>query len=209
MVLFLAAMQNIPPDLYDAAKIDGANRWHEFRHVTVPGIRPTLVFMFMMVGIWSFLAFEYVWILTQGGPAGSSEMLAVFVYKQAFNRFEAGYAAAIGLTLSFFAMSDSGALWPSASLGLGGIVYAYIKLVTSRTQSTQQSAVQLCGFDPACAAHDRPADCAGLQFGQRQRRNWQKSTGAATGCSTWKIIPPPGYAAILPKPHRTAPSSWS
>ncbi len=108
MVLFLAAMQNIPPDLYDAAKIDGANRWHEFRHVTVPGIRPTLVFMLLMVGVWSFLAFEYVWILTQGGPAGSSEMLAVLVYKQAFNRFEAGYAAAIGLTLSFFAMSILG-----------------------------------------------------------------------------------------------------
>jgi raffinose/stachyose/melibiose transport system permease protein len=103
MVLFLAAMQNIAPDLYDAAKIDGANRWQEFRHVTIPGIRPTLVFMLMMVGIWSFLAFEYIWILTQGGPAGSSEVLAVLVYKQAFNRFEAGYAAAIGLTMSFFA----------------------------------------------------------------------------------------------------------
>jgi raffinose/stachyose/melibiose transport system permease protein len=103
MVLFLAAMQNIPPDLYHAARIDGANRWDEFRHVTIPGIRPTLVFMFMMVAIWSFLAFEYVWILTQGGPAGASEMLAVLVYKQAFNRFEAGYAAALGLSLSFFA----------------------------------------------------------------------------------------------------------
>jgi raffinose/stachyose/melibiose transport system permease protein len=103
MVLFLAAMQNISPDLYDAAKIDGANRRQEFRHVTVPGIRPTLVFMLMMVAIWSFLAFEYIWILTQGGPAGSSEVLAVLVYKEAFNRFEAGYAAAIGLTMSFFA----------------------------------------------------------------------------------------------------------
>ncbi len=103
MVLFLAAMQSIAPDLYDAAKIDGANRWQEFLHVTIPGIRPTLVFMLMMVGIWSFLAFEYIWILTQGGPAGTSEVLAVLVYKQAFNRFEAGYAAAIGLTMSFFA----------------------------------------------------------------------------------------------------------
>jgi raffinose/stachyose/melibiose transport system permease protein len=103
MVLFLAAMQNISPDLYDAAKIDGANRWQEFRNVTIPGIRPTLVFMLMMVGIWSFLAFEYIWILTQGGPAGSSEVLSVLVYKQAFNRFEAGYAAALGLSMSFFA----------------------------------------------------------------------------------------------------------
>lgn len=104
MVLFLAAMQNISPDLYDSAKIDGANRWQEFRHVTIPGIRPTLVFMFMMVAVWSFLVFDYVWLLTQGGPAGSSEVLGTLLYKQAFNRFEAGYASAIGLTMSFFAV---------------------------------------------------------------------------------------------------------
>lgn len=103
MVLFLAAMQNIPPALYDAAKIDGANRWQEFIYVTIPGIRPTVVFMLLMVAIWSFLAFDYIWILTQGGPAGSSEVLATFLYKQAFNRFEAGYAAAIGLSISAIA----------------------------------------------------------------------------------------------------------
>ena len=104
MVLFLAAMQNISPDLYDSAKIDGANRWQEFRHVTVPSIRPTLFFMLMMVAVWSFLVFDYVWLLTQGGPAGASEVLATMLYKQAFNRFEAGYASAIGLTMSFFAL---------------------------------------------------------------------------------------------------------
>lgn len=103
MILFLTAMQAIPADLYDAAKIDGANRWQEFRHVTLPGIRPTLLFMLMMTAIWSFLVFDYVWILTQGGPAGSSEMLATYLYKQAFNRFEAGYATAIGLTISVMA----------------------------------------------------------------------------------------------------------
>jgi raffinose/stachyose/melibiose transport system permease protein len=108
MVLFLAAMQNIPRDLYDSAKIDGANRWHEFWHVTIPGIRPTLVFMLMMVAVWSFLVFDYVWLLTQGGPANSSEVLGTLLYKQAFNRFEAGYASAIGLTMSFFAATIIG-----------------------------------------------------------------------------------------------------
>ncbi|NLG95828.1 MAG: sugar ABC transporter permease [Chloroflexi bacterium] len=103
MVLFLTAMQSVPPELYDAAKIDGANRWQEFRHVTIPGIRPTLIFMLLMTGIWSFLAFDYVYILTQGGPAGSSDLLSVIVYKYAFTRFQAGYASAIGLTMSFFA----------------------------------------------------------------------------------------------------------
>jgi raffinose/stachyose/melibiose transport system permease protein len=103
VVLFLAAMQGITPDLYDAAKIDGANSWQEFIHVTIPGIRPTLIFMLMMVAIWSFLVFDYVWLLTQGGPAGSSEVLGTLLYKEAFARFEAGYASAIGLTISFFA----------------------------------------------------------------------------------------------------------
>jgi raffinose/stachyose/melibiose transport system permease protein len=103
MILFLAAMQAIPTDLYDAAKVDGANRWHEFWHVTIPGIRPTLVYMLMMVAVWSFLVFDYIWILTQGGPARSSEVLSTYLYKQAFNRFEAGYASAIGLSMSMFA----------------------------------------------------------------------------------------------------------
>jgi raffinose/stachyose/melibiose transport system permease protein len=103
MVLFLAAMQNIPPDLYEAARIDGATRWQEFRHITIPGIRPTLTFMILMTAIWSFLVFDYVWILTQGGPAGSSEVMGTLVYKNAFNRFEAGYASALGLTMSCFA----------------------------------------------------------------------------------------------------------
>jgi raffinose/stachyose/melibiose transport system permease protein len=103
VVLFLAAMQGVSPDLYDSAKIDGANRWQEFVHVTIPGIRPTLVFMLMMVAIWSFLVFDYVWLFTQGGPAGSSEVLGTYLYKQAFNRFEAGYASAIGLTISLLA----------------------------------------------------------------------------------------------------------
>lgn len=100
MVLFLAAMQNIPADLYEAARLDGASRWQEFRDVTLPGIRPTLVFMIMMTSIWSFLTFDYIWILTQGGPAGSSEVLSVLVYKNAFQKFEAGYGAAVGLSMS-------------------------------------------------------------------------------------------------------------
>ncbi len=102
MVLFLAAMQNIGPDLYEAARLDGANRWQEFRDVTIPGIRPTLVFMILMSSIWSFLTFDYVWILTQGGPAGASEVLSSLVVKNAIQRFDAGYGSAIGLTMSVF-----------------------------------------------------------------------------------------------------------
>ena len=103
MVLFLAAMQNIARELYEAARLDGASAWQEFRYVTIPGITPTLVFMLLMTAIWSFLVFDYIWILTQGGPAGASEVLGTMVYKNAFNRFEAGYASALGLTMSCFA----------------------------------------------------------------------------------------------------------
>lgn len=102
-ILFLTAMQNVSPDLYDAATIDGANRWQQFRHVTLPGIRPTVLFMLMMSAIWSFLVFDYVWILTEGGPAGSSEVMGTLVYKNAFRHFEVGYAAAQGITMSGFA----------------------------------------------------------------------------------------------------------
>jgi raffinose/stachyose/melibiose transport system permease protein len=103
MVLFLTAMQSIPTDLYDAAKVDGANRWHEFRYVTLPGIRPTVMFMLMMTMIWSFLVFEYIWLMTQGGPGQSSEVLGIVIFKNAFQRFNAGYAAAQGLMISSFA----------------------------------------------------------------------------------------------------------
>jgi raffinose/stachyose/melibiose transport system permease protein len=102
-VLLLAAMQAIPAELFEAARIDGANRWQEFWYVVLPGIRPTLVFMLLMVSIWSFLVFDYVWVLTQGGPAGASEVLGTLVVKNAFQRFDAGYAASIGLTMSLFA----------------------------------------------------------------------------------------------------------
>lgn len=102
MVLFLAAMQNIGPDLYEAAKLDGASGWQLFRDITIPGIRPTLVFMILMTSIWSFLTFDYIWVLTQGGPAGASEVLAVLVFKNAFMNLSAGYASAIGLSMSFF-----------------------------------------------------------------------------------------------------------
>ncbi len=102
MVLFLAAMQNIPADLYEAARLDGASKWQEFRDITIPGIRPTLVFMILMTSIWSFLTFDYIWVLTQGGPAGASEVLSVLVFKNAFMNLEAGYASAIGLSMSLF-----------------------------------------------------------------------------------------------------------
>jgi raffinose/stachyose/melibiose transport system permease protein len=100
-VIFFAAMQGVEPTLYDAAKVDGANKWQQFKSVTIPGIRPTLIFLILMTVIWSLKAFDYIFIMTQGGPAGSSEVVSTLMYKQAFNEYEAGYAAALGLSMTF------------------------------------------------------------------------------------------------------------
>lgn len=104
VVLYLAAMQSVDFQLYEAARLEGASRWQEFWYVTLPGIRPTLVFTLLITVIFSFLVFDYVYIITQGGPANASEVLSTMAYKSAFARFEAGYAAAIGLTTSVICM---------------------------------------------------------------------------------------------------------
>jgi len=110
MILFLTAMQGIPIDLYDAAKIDGASRWQEFLYITFPGIRPTVIFMLVLTAATLFSSFQFVFIMTQGGPAGSSELVATYLYKQAFERFEMGYASAIGLTVAVLAATLFGLL---------------------------------------------------------------------------------------------------
>jgi len=99
-VIFLASMQSIDPQLYDAASVDGANRWQQFLSVTLPGIRPTMIFVILMTVIWTLKAFDYIFIMTQGGPAGSSEVVSTLMYKQAFNEYSAGYAAALGLSMT-------------------------------------------------------------------------------------------------------------
>jgi raffinose/stachyose/melibiose transport system permease protein len=104
VVVFLAAMQAVNPAQYEAARLDGANAWQEFWHITLPGIRPTLMFLALMTVIWSFLIFDYVYILTQGGPAGSTDVLGTLLYRDAFANQEAGYAAAIGVVMALISV---------------------------------------------------------------------------------------------------------
>jgi raffinose/stachyose/melibiose transport system permease protein len=99
-VIFFAAMQGVDPQLYEAARIDGANRWQQFRSVTLPGIRPTMIFIVLMTVIWSLKAFDYIYIMTHGGPANSSDVISTLMYDQAFNQYSAGYAAALGLSMT-------------------------------------------------------------------------------------------------------------
>jgi raffinose/stachyose/melibiose transport system permease protein len=101
LLLFLTALQSVDQELYDAAKIDGAGRWQQFLNVTLPGIRPTFIFVVLLTIINSLLVFDYIFIITRGGPAGASEVVGTLMWKEAFERFEAGYASAMGLGLSF------------------------------------------------------------------------------------------------------------
>ena len=100
VVVFLAAMRGINPSLYEAASLDGAGPTRQFFFVTLPGIRPTFVFLGLMTIIWSFLSFDYVYIMTQGGPAGSTDVLSTLLYRDAFSNQQAGYASAVGVVMA-------------------------------------------------------------------------------------------------------------
>jgi|SRR5579875_379911 raffinose/stachyose/melibiose transport system permease protein len=105
LVFFLAAMQSVDKDLYDAARVDGANRWNQFWHITLPGILPVFGILVLLVTVWSLITFEYPYIITQGGPAGATQILTVLLYQDAFANNEAGYAAAMGIVISFLAIT--------------------------------------------------------------------------------------------------------
>ncbi len=96
-VLFLAALQSVPTDLIDAARVDGANAWQSFRHVTVPLINPTIVFSVVMATIWGMQMFAEPFLMTEGGPLGSSRTLALYLYERGFIFSELGYACAVGV----------------------------------------------------------------------------------------------------------------
>jgi raffinose/stachyose/melibiose transport system permease protein len=104
VVIYLAAMTAVDTELYEVARLDGASRFQQFRFVTLPSIRPTLVFTLLMIIIWSSLVFDYIYILTGGGPANSSEVMATYLYDQAFARFEVGYAASVGVMMTLWVM---------------------------------------------------------------------------------------------------------
>jgi multiple sugar transport system permease protein len=100
MIIFLSGLQDIPKELYESARIDGANAWQRFWSITWPLLRPTSLFVFITVTIAVITGgFDLVYILTGGGPAGSTSLLIYYVYEQAFLFGEYGYAAAIGSVL--------------------------------------------------------------------------------------------------------------
>jgi multiple sugar transport system permease protein len=96
-IMLLAAMQAIPLDLYDAAKVDGASRWREFRTVTLPALRGVTAIAVLINALWVFREFTVIYVLTGGGPVGATETLSIWTYLEAFSNLHMGYAAAIGM----------------------------------------------------------------------------------------------------------------
>lgn len=99
MIILLVGLQSIPPDVYEAARLDGANRWQSFRHVTVPLLRPALGLVLILSVTGSLLAFDQFFILTKGGPDNSTVTVVQLIYREAFQRFDLGAAAAISVVV--------------------------------------------------------------------------------------------------------------
>lgn len=103
-VIFLAGLQNVDRDLIDAAKVDGANDWQRFRHVTVPQLAHVITMVIALGMIGSLKVFDIVWAMTQGGPGNSSDVLGTYAYLEAFKQQNQGYGSAIVMVTSALAL---------------------------------------------------------------------------------------------------------
>jgi arabinogalactan oligomer/maltooligosaccharide transport system permease protein len=94
MVVSLGALQSIPADLYEAARVDGATRWQQFTAITLPSLKPALVPAVILSVVWTFNMFNIIFLVTGGEPNGATEILITQAYKFAFQKYQYGYAAA-------------------------------------------------------------------------------------------------------------------
>ena len=107
MILFLAGLQSIPEHFYEAAKLDGAGRWVQFLHITLPLLRPVLLFILVMSTIFSFQIFDSIYVMTGGGPVHATKTIAYLIYTEGFIDFRRGRASSLAcfLALIIFALS--------------------------------------------------------------------------------------------------------
>lgn len=105
MLLLLAGLQTIPAQLYEAAKVDGASAWRRFLNITMPGLRPTLFFVTVMLTIGSLKVFDLILVMTEGGPGQSTLVLSQYIYQKGFEENQFGYASAVSIVLFFICIS--------------------------------------------------------------------------------------------------------
>ena len=101
-VIYLAGLQDIPRELYEAAKVDGASRWRRFRHVTIPGLRPVLVFIVTVTILASANMFGQAWLITEGAPGNETRTAIMFIAQEGLRNFRMGNAAAMSFVLALF-----------------------------------------------------------------------------------------------------------
>jgi multiple sugar transport system permease protein len=99
MIIFIAGLQQIPDELYEAATLDGAGKWRQFRHVTLPMLAPTFLFVGIVVAIGQLQIFAEPYVMTRGGPLNKTLTVVMLMYEQGFKFWEMGYAAAVAFVL--------------------------------------------------------------------------------------------------------------
>jgi multiple sugar transport system permease protein len=99
MIIFLAGLQSIPEPLYESARIDGANAWQRFRHITIPMLRPTTLFLLVTMVIFMFQVFTAVYVMTEGGPLHATDVIVYHIYRNAWEYLRMGYASAMAWVL--------------------------------------------------------------------------------------------------------------
>ena len=99
MLVFAAALKSINPNIYEAARIDGANRWRIFTNITLPSLKSTFIMLTVLQIIWEMASFDLVFLLTHGGPANATLTLSLYIYKMAFEYQKIGYACALATTM--------------------------------------------------------------------------------------------------------------
>lgn len=111
IIIYIAALQSIPKDLYEAADIDGASAWVKFRKITVPSVSPTTFFLLVTGIIGSFKVFDLIQVTTKGGPANSTNVIVYNLYDTAFNQLKTGYASSMALVLFIICLLITGGQW--------------------------------------------------------------------------------------------------
>ncbi|MDL4843163.1 carbohydrate ABC transporter permease [Aquibacillus rhizosphaerae] len=111
LIIYIAGLQSIPKELYEAAEMDGANAWYKFRNITLPLISPTSFFLLVTGIIATFKVFDLIAVLTAGGPLHSTSMLVWHLYETAFINLEIGYASAIAVILFLFVFLITALQW--------------------------------------------------------------------------------------------------
>ena len=99
MIIFIAGLQNIPPELYESARIDGAGKWQELLHITLPMLLPTTIFVSIITIIGYFQLFAEPYVMTQGGPMNATLSIVLLMYQEGFRWWRMGYSAALAFVL--------------------------------------------------------------------------------------------------------------